>query len=130
MRFSMCWALAPAVFVLGCAGGSDGKAKLAPVTGRVLFEKEPVTAAEIYFMPDASKGNQGKMASSMLQLDGSFTMVTTPGGDGVMPGAYKVVLSLGRRPQKALDKYRAVEKTPLEFTVPEEGLKGLVIELK
>ncbi len=113
----------------GCAGG-DGKVKLAPVRGRVLFKHKPVTAAEIYFMPDASKGNQGTMASSALQTDGSFTMVTVPDREGVMPGAYKVTLGLGRRPEKELDKYRTVEKTPLKYNVPDGGLPSLTIELE
>lgn len=112
----------------GCQG--NAKPKLAPVKGRVVFQDKAVTAADIYFMPDASKGNEGAMASSVLQLDGSFTLTTHPHGDGVMPGAYKAILSLGRRPEKELNKYRRVETTPLEFQVPAEGLTDLLIELK
>jgi hypothetical protein len=118
-------ALVPA----GC-GGDGPKAKLAPVRGRVLYKKQPVTAAEIYFLPDASKGNQGTMASSMLELDGSFTMITAPDREGVMPGAYKVTLGLGRRPEKELAKYRTVQETPLKYSVPDEGLTNLTIELE
>jgi hypothetical protein len=116
-------------FLCGC-GGSDGRgAKLAPVKGRVIFKNEGVTAANIYFMPDAAKGNNGTMASSVLQTDGSFTMSTYPRGDGVAPGAYKVTLDLGRRKEKELDKYRNVETTPLKYDVPEEGLEDLIIDL-
>ncbi len=116
-------------FLSGC-GGSDGTgAKLAPVTGRVIFKSQGVTAASIYFHPDTSKGNSGAMASAILQEDGSFTMTTYPKGDGVAPGAYKASLDLGRRQEKELDKYRKVDTTPLKFDVPEEGLKNLVIDL-
>jgi hypothetical protein len=117
-------------FLCGCAS-SDGKGpKLAQVTGRVIFNNQAVTAAEIYFVPDAEKGNRGEGATAILQTDGSFTMETYPKGTGVIPGSYKVKLGLGRRPEKELDKYRDVKTTPLSIDVPEQGIKDYVIELK
>jgi hypothetical protein len=113
----------------GCRG--DGPSvKLAPVRGKVVFKGEGVTAASIYFHPDADKGNQGVMGTAILQEDGSFTISTHPRGDGVAPGAYKVTLDLGRRSEKELDKYRKTTTTPLKYDVPEEGLTDLLIELK
>jgi hypothetical protein len=114
--------------VSGCGAGSS-EPKLAPVQGKVLYKNQAVTAAEVYFLPDARKGNNGTMASAIVQEDGSFTMTTYPKGEGVSPGAYKVTLGLGRRNQKELAKYRRVETTPLEVEVPEEGLTDLVFEL-
>jgi hypothetical protein len=114
----------------GCGGGDGPRPKLAPVRGRVVFKNQPVSAAEIYFLPDASRGNQGTMASAALQLDGSFTMLTPPDREGILPGAYKVTLGLGRRPEKELVKYRSIQHTPLAFTVPDDGLPNLVIELE
>jgi hypothetical protein len=121
-------ALLPAC-LCGCRSNGP-QARLAPVRGRVLFHDQAVTAAEIYFMPDAGHGNQGSMASSVLQEDGTFEMVTPPDRQGVIPGAYKVTLGLGRRPERELDKYRTADKTPLEVAVPEAGLTDIVIELK
>ena len=113
----------------GC-GGSDGRGgKLAPVSGRVLYKGQAVTAASIYFLPDADRGNNGSMGSAILQEDGSFTVTTYPKGDGVAPGSYKVTLDLGRRPEKELDKYRKVETTPLKVDVPEEGVTDLEWDL-
>jgi hypothetical protein len=115
---------------LVCGCGRDGSgAKLVPVKGRVTFKNEGVTAASLYFLPDAAKGNRGTMASAILQEDGSFTLSTPPNRDGVAPGAYKVTFDLGRRPEPELAKFRTVERTPVEFDVPEEGLKDLQIEL-
>jgi hypothetical protein len=114
----------------GCNRQDGSTAKVAPVSGRVTFKNQAVSAAEIYFMPDASKGNHGVMGSAILQEDGSFKITTYPKGDGVAPGAYKVTLGLGRRPEKELQKYRKVETTPLKYDVPEEGLQDLHIELK
>lgn len=118
------------VLLCGCSS-SDGKGpKLAQVTGRVIFKNEAITAASIYFMPDTEKGNRGDMATAILQADGSFTMETYPKGAGVIPGAYKVKLDLGRRTDKELDKYRDVKTTPLSIDVTDQGIKDYVIELK
>lgn len=111
--------------LVGCGG-----VRLAPVDGKVLFDGQPVTAASIYFMPDTTRSPDAKMAVAVLQLDGSFVMLTHPDGRGVIPGWYRVILSLGRRPEKELDKYRTVEKTPLEFQVPASGLRDVRIELQ
>jgi hypothetical protein len=114
----------------GCHSSDGSGPKLAPVTGRVIFKNEAVTAASIFFIPDAEKGNRGEMATAILQLDGSFTMETYPKGTGVIPGAYKIKLDLGRRQEKELQPYRDVRTTPLSIDVPEQGIEGYVIELK
>jgi hypothetical protein len=117
------------IFLAGC-GSSDGSGpKLAQVTGRVIFKNEAVTAASIYFIPDAEKGNRGDMASAILQIDGSFTMETNTKG-GVVPGSYKVTFDLGRRTDKELQKYRDVKTTPVTIDVTEQGLSGHIFELK
>jgi hypothetical protein len=118
------------VLLCGCTS-SDGKGpKLTPVSGRVIFKNEGVTAAEIYFVPDAEKGNRGEGAQAIIQEDGSFKMETYPKGEGVIPGAYKIKLGLGRRPDKELDKYRDVKTTPLTIDVTDKPIEGYVIELK
>jgi hypothetical protein len=117
------------VLLSGC-GSSDGSGpKLAPVTGRVIFNNEAVTAADIFFIPDAEKGNRGDMASAILQTDGSFIMETNTKA-GVVPGAYKVTVSIGRRTEKELQKYRDVKTTPISIDVPAQGISGHVFELK
>jgi hypothetical protein len=121
------------LFLLLLSGCSDGPgAKLAPVTGRVTFKNEAVTAAEIYFNPDAKKGNEGELGTALLAADGTFTITTHhPKGprNGVAPGAYKVTFGLGRRPEKELIKFRTVQATPLAIEVPEEGLQDVVVDL-
>ena len=117
-------------FVSGCAKSDGDKPTLASVTGRVTFNNKAVTAATIAFMPDAAKGNRGQMATSVLQLDGSFTMETYPHGAGVMPGSYKVTVLTGQRPEPELQKYRDVNTTPLSIDVPEGGISGQMFELK
>jgi hypothetical protein len=118
------------LFLSGCSDGAP--TRLAPVTGRVSYKNQAVTAAEIYFNPDAQKGNQGELGSAFLAEDGTFSMTTHhPKGPrtGVVPGAYKVTLGLGRRPEKDLVKFRTIQATPLTVEVPEEGLSDIVIDL-
>jgi len=114
----------------GCGSSDGGGVKLTPVTGRVTFKNEAVTAANIFFQPDAEKGNRGEMASAVLQLDGSFTMTTNAKGDGVVPGAYKVTFDLGRRNDKELVPYRNLKTTPLTIEVGEEPIYDHLFELK
>ena len=114
----------------GCGSSDGGGAKLTPVTGKVTFKNEAVTAANIFFMPDTEKGNRGEMASAILQLDGSFTMTTYPKGDGVVPGSYKVTIDLPHRPEKELVPYRNVKDTPLSIEVGEDGIYDRLFELK
>src|SRR5580658_10216616 len=124
-------AVVVAVLSLALLGGcakSDGKGpKLTQVTGRVIFKNEGVTAASIFFVPDADKGNRGDMATAILGADGSFRMETYPKGEGVIPGAYKIKLDLGRRPDKELEKYRDVKTTPLTIDVTDKAIEGYVI---
>jgi hypothetical protein len=118
------------VAILSGCHSSDGTGpKLTPVSGRVIFNNEAVTAASIYFIPDAEKGNRGEMASAILQTDGSFVMETYPKGAGVLPGAYKVKLDLGRRAEKELQPYRDVKTTPLSIDVSDQPIEGKVFEL-
>jgi hypothetical protein len=118
------------LFLCGC--GQEATVKLAPVTGRVMFKNQALTAIEVYFNPDAEAGNHGEMGSALVGSDGTFTM-TTPGAkgprDGVVPGAYKVTLGLGRRNEKELAPYKAVQTTKLTIEVPEGGLRDIVIDL-
>ena len=115
------------VAVVGC--GPD-KPKLVTVTGKVVFKNEPLTAGSIWFVPDLGNAYQGEKPSCQLQLDGSFTMRTYPFGDGVPPGAYKVMLSpeLANRIKKP--EYGDAAKTPLTLTVPDVGVRDHVIDVK
>ncbi len=69
-------------------------------------------------------------SSALLHEEGEFKMRTYPHGDGVVPGKYKVVLSLGMGSPPELAKYSSAKTSTLELDVPEEGLKDLVLELE
>jgi hypothetical protein len=134
MNHTQCRRAAILFFLLVLAGCTrdGGGARLSPVKGRVIFKNTGLTAATIYFLPDAEKGNRGAMASAVLEEDGSFTMSTYQNAmrEGVVPGSYKVTIDVGRRNEPELQKYRQVKTSPLTIDVPEEGLEEHVFELK
>ena len=114
---------------LGCSRGPEPPL-LVPVTGKVQANGEPVTAGAIYFHPDEANSFQGDKPSSLLQVDGSFSVKTYPFGDGVPPGEYKVTLSpeLASRLKKA--KYGKPDQTPWTIEVTYQGVNDHVFEIK
>lgn len=71
----------------GCGGP-----KLAPVTGTVRLEGEPVGPGVILFQPDKNKGNEGKAAMGNFGSDGVYTLKTYEEGDGALVGHHKVII--------------------------------------
>lgn len=113
--------------LLGCG---QPKPNLVSVTGRVTKAGQPVTAGSIYLHAASADAYQKDTPSSMLQLDGSFTIKTFPFGEGVPPGDYKVTLSPELASRLKLPQHGTVTETPLQMTVPPEGLSNWLIDLK
>jgi hypothetical protein len=122
-----CLSLGVSVFI-GCA--SEAKPKLVTVTGTVTMQGKSLTAGSINFYPDSTNGYTKDKPSSLLQLDGSFTMKTFPFGDGVPPGKYKVTLAPELATRVKKPKYGKSEETPWSVEVPESGLTDLELEVK
>src|SRR5258707_14798217 len=59
------------LLLTGCGRGDGGGPKLAPVRGREVYKNQAVTAADIFFLPDAANGNNGTMATAILHEDGA-----------------------------------------------------------
>ena len=116
-------------FALWSAGCGDGRPNLVRVAGHVTMNGQPVTAGAIIFHPDSANGFQNDKPSSVLQLDGSFTMKTFPYGDGVPPGEYKVTLAPELATRIERPRYGNVSETPWEIDVPPDGLTDHVFEL-
>lgn len=62
---------------------------LSPVEGVVMLDGVPVANASIQFIPQGS----GRDATAGTNAKGEFVMSTQEPRDGVMPGAYKVVIT-------------------------------------
>lgn len=119
--------LLAAALALGCGGD---KPKLVPVTGTVVRKGGPVTAGSVTFHPDPANAHQKDSPSSLLQVDGGFTMRTYPYGDGVPPGRYKVTLSPDLAGRLGKPDLGRPDRTPWAVEVPDGGLTGHVFEVK
>ncbi len=75
-------------FFSGCDQGTPA---LAPVTGKVFFQNQPLPSGAIVFVPDADRGNNGPLALGTIQPGGAYT-VQTDGHPGTYPGWYRVTV--------------------------------------
>ena len=116
------------LLIVALTGCNSDKPKLVVATGKVTFKNQPVTAGSLFFHPESA--TEPSKISSLLQLDGSFTMKMFPHGDGVPPGKYKVTLApeLASRIGKPL--YGDPAKTPWTVDVPDSGLIDHTFEVK
>jgi hypothetical protein len=71
---------------LGC--GSSGTVA---VTGTVKLNGEPLPGAVVTFYPEG--GTKGLGGHGTTGPDGKYTLTSARGGQGVLPGAYRVVVS-------------------------------------
>ncbi|MEZ6090229.1 MAG: hypothetical protein R3C05_19820 [Pirellulaceae bacterium] len=116
------------VLAVGCSDGDVPR--LVPVQGKVLKEGKAITAGSIYLHPDANAEYTEDNPSSILQIDGGFTMKTYPFGEGVAPGGYTVTLAPELAQRVSKPNYGSPEKSPWKISVPPEGLTELVLEIE
>jgi hypothetical protein len=69
---------------LGCGKGT------VRVRGTLTLDGTPVEGATVLFLPEDEK--VGRQASAVTASDGTFHLTTFRGGDGALPGNYKVVV--------------------------------------
>ncbi|MGL4551438.1 MAG: hypothetical protein ACRC33_09645 [Gemmataceae bacterium] len=119
-----------AAALAGCAAGCGGGPKVAPVTGTVTHKGQPLTAGSIVFHPAAGNGWAGEPPSSVLQMDGRFTMKTYPHGEGVPPGSYQVTLVPALAARVGRPEYGDPKRTPWTIEVPDAGVKDKPFEVK
>jgi hypothetical protein len=101
-------------FLTGC-GDSLG---LAPVSGQVTIDGEPLKYGSIQVIPEGAPAAYGTIGS-----DGRFTLETGDGGDGVVKGTHKVAV-VANEPQGAGGqmwhapmKYRDFQTSGVTLTV-------------
>ena len=124
-----------AALIAGC--GDRSGLDLAPVSGTVTYNGEPLDHGQVVFIP--GEGVPGPSAVGEIGPDGSFRMKSAD-YDGAAVGTHKVTVHCRRplRPEEAKSliipellipaRYASEEETPLSYTV-EEGDNELDLEL-
>jgi hypothetical protein len=95
------------VVVMGC-GDNSGLGQRYPVTGNVTYKGAPLPRGTINFAPTKE---EGRAASGEIK-DGHYSLSTTGGGDGALPGDYRVSMT-----SFDIDMSTAVSKTEARATV-------------
>ena len=104
-----------AMSVVGC-GGKD-RSHLAPVSGQVTVDGEPVKQGDIRFYP-----GQGRMAIGEI-VDGQYSLRTYQGNDGATIGKHKVTVKALQTKPKRMPKFN-----PPPDATPEQ-IKALEAEM-
>lgn len=117
------------VIAAGC-GETAEKPFLVKVTGKAMNGDKPLTSGSIIFFPDKDAEYQKDSPTSMLQVDGTFTMMTFPFGEGIAPGKYKVCLSPSLAAGIKHPDYGDSQKTPWEAEISDAGKTDLLFEIK
>ncbi len=86
-----------AAATLGC--GKPAGVSFAPVTGRVVFNGQPLAEGTIHYFPDESRGTRGPMSTGVLQSDGRYVLRGPGQNVGAIVGNHRVYLSLPLRNQ-------------------------------
>jgi hypothetical protein len=83
------------LFVLAACGCDSAAVKTLPVTGKVIFDDRPLTAAStiILFKPDAGRGNTSPFEPTGTVDGAGNYKVFTKGKAGAPPGWYKVLVT-------------------------------------
>lgn len=121
------------VFLAGCG---NGKLTTQPVSGKVSFNRKPLTHGTVILQPDV-----GPVAQGEIQKDGSFRLSSYQPNDGAVIGRHRVtVVSRGKPrngpvgeplPGKLLipEKYTNAETSGIDVDIKPSDNKPLLVEL-
>jgi hypothetical protein len=79
--------------VAALSGCSDGRLKIYPVTGQVLYNGQPLKSVDIALHPVDPKNNVGYPPHATTDADGTFALTTYLKGDGAPAGDYRVAVA-------------------------------------
>lgn len=125
-------------------GCSNSEYPLAPVSGVVTLDREPLAGARVFFMPVASGEKQlvGPRSVGKTDESGYYELITPAGDKGAVIGAHRVRISTYETAPdpKSIDNVIIVaeERVPLAYLVgdsldrevPAMGLENCNFELK
>ncbi|MBD3673058.1 MAG: hypothetical protein HUJ26_05985 [Planctomycetaceae bacterium] len=98
MKRQICFAVNLSILCV-CLGCGDGNPDVYPVTGKLLYEGEPMPmGATVTFIP--INDSTGVSTSGMVDAEGNIDITTFEDQTGLVPGEYRVIV------------YQIVEKEP------------------
>jgi hypothetical protein len=121
---------------------------VAPVSGRVTLDGQPLADARVTFFPQRAAGvntaESAPEAMGMTDADGRYQLKTVFDDEGAAPGPNRVVISTLKEeydpanpeaPPKVVAKETVPKKyftgaSQLEFSVPSEGTEAANFDLK
>lgn len=120
------------IFCMGflIPGCEETTPPLALVSGRVSYQNQLLPRGAIVFVPDADRGNNGRLAQGTIHPGGLYT-IQTDGKAGALPGWYRVTVIAVV--ESGSGHYRSGASTPRSL-VPEKyrdpQLSDLTCEVK
>lgn len=111
----------------GCGRGGAKLPPLAPVSGKVTLDRNPLPRGVVQFIPDESKGTKGPPAVGTIGSDGRFTL-TTAGARGAVIGHHKVRIESRRRAKRPEEEGTQPSLIPEKYGNPDTS--GLSFEVK
>ena len=125
---------------LGCGGGR----KVAPVSGKVTMNGQPLVGAMISFQPDVDSYEDAPGSTGKTNDKGEYALMTSTGESGARVGKHKVLINLwstkpggkdapterGGPPLEDKVPRRYNDATELTFTVPSSGSSKADFDLK
>jgi hypothetical protein len=79
------------LIVLGCGGDESGLGHRYKITGKVTYKGQPVPKGTINFIPTKPPPPTGRAATGEIK-DGHYSLSTTGGDDGALPGDYNIAV--------------------------------------
>ncbi len=109
----------------GCGRGMP----MGQVSGRVTFEGNPVTEAQLVFQPE-----RGPAASGLLDADGRYRLSTHAPGDGAVQGLHRVTIVPAEAGVQLQPGQPPAPPSAPKFNLPNEYLRpetsGLTADVK
>jgi len=81
------------VAIVAAAGCGDGKLKVYPVTGQVLYNGEPLPGVDIALHPVDPKNDTGYPPHATTDEQGKFSLMTYVKDDGAPSGEFRVAIA-------------------------------------
>ena len=108
---------------------------MAPVTGTITFEGQPLPRGNVQFIPEADSDTNAPTATATIGADGTYTL-TTAGAPGAMVGWHEVRIISQQEPRDETDtdpaslipkRYNQPETSELRFEV--QAIESNVIDI-